>query len=299
MKNILITGANGFIGKNLLRILEKKNYNILAISTKEKKNTKNIVWLKADISKINSKIKKIINFAPNIIVHLAWQGIPKLNKKNSEKSFKDSVIFFNNVCKNVKINKIICLGSCLEYKYKNGFKSENDQIDNKNYFSKYKNKLRKFVKKISNENKISFAWLRVFYIYGIGQRKGSLINFILNISKIKNKKLKFRNPYNKNDYIYIDDFNKLMIKIINRKFKSEIFNVGTTISYSPVEILDKMNDIMNTNIKSINDVSKKNIFNFRANINKTKKVFDWSPKINMQQGLKFIIKNKYYKKSNF
>ena len=49
-KKILITGARGFIGKELIKKL-KKNYIIYAISGKDIKNTKNIVYYNYNKSK--------------------------------------------------------------------------------------------------------------------------------------------------------------------------------------------------------------------------------------------------------
>ena len=55
MKKILITGATGFIGKNLLEYFLKKNFFIFATLRKSKKN---IEFAKKH--KVNKKFKSII-----------------------------------------------------------------------------------------------------------------------------------------------------------------------------------------------------------------------------------------------
>ena len=63
---ILITGATGFIGKNLCISLFKKNYKILAISREKIKSKKNITFIKSSL-KLNKKNFNIIEkFKPNI-----------------------------------------------------------------------------------------------------------------------------------------------------------------------------------------------------------------------------------------
>ena len=51
-KNVLICGATGFIGKNILLNLSKnKNYNIFAIFNKSKKiPISGVKWIKADLT---------------------------------------------------------------------------------------------------------------------------------------------------------------------------------------------------------------------------------------------------------
>ena len=63
-KNILITGANGFIGSNFAEKNFKK-YNLYGVVKKNKKKIKGVKYL--NIKNFNSKIYKKIHF----IIHLA------------------------------------------------------------------------------------------------------------------------------------------------------------------------------------------------------------------------------------
>ena len=47
-KNYFITGGSGFLGKNFIDILKKKNLNkkkIFALSRRRRKNLKNLFWI--------------------------------------------------------------------------------------------------------------------------------------------------------------------------------------------------------------------------------------------------------------
>ena len=83
-KNILIFGNTGFVGSWLSIALKTLNANILGVSLK-KKNVKyvsnstqfrkNIKTIYCDINDLNKIKQKIINFKPNIVIHLASQSI--------------------------------------------------------------------------------------------------------------------------------------------------------------------------------------------------------------------------------
>lgn len=69
---ILLTGASGFIGTNLLEDLKEKGYEVLNIDFKEPKisGRKNI-WINVDITNYNAFEKAVLDFEPDYIVHLA------------------------------------------------------------------------------------------------------------------------------------------------------------------------------------------------------------------------------------
>ena len=91
---IFVTGISGFIGSNLIKYLKKSNYEILGISRK-KISFPNIQILQGDLNNLSSVKKKIIEFQPDTIVHLAWQDIPDYSKHKSELNLDLSIKLFN------------------------------------------------------------------------------------------------------------------------------------------------------------------------------------------------------------
>lgn len=69
---ILITGASGFIGTNLLEDLLSKGYEVLNLDFQEPKikERKNL-WKNVDITKYESFEKAVLEFQPDYIIHLA------------------------------------------------------------------------------------------------------------------------------------------------------------------------------------------------------------------------------------
>ena len=80
--NILITGASGFIGKNLINILQENNIEVLAISRKKNTNKDNVSWIKTDLSDVKNHMHIINDFKPTLVYHLSWEGIPDFSFDN-------------------------------------------------------------------------------------------------------------------------------------------------------------------------------------------------------------------------
>lgn len=69
---ILITGASGFIGTNLLEDLLEKGYEVLNLDINPPKiSERNNVWKNVDIRKYEEFEKEVLAFQPDYIVHLA------------------------------------------------------------------------------------------------------------------------------------------------------------------------------------------------------------------------------------
>lgn len=69
---ILLTGASGFIGTNLLEDLLSKGYDVLNIDWKEPKiSARKNLWKNVDITKYEPFEQAVLEFNPDYIIHLA------------------------------------------------------------------------------------------------------------------------------------------------------------------------------------------------------------------------------------
>ena len=273
---VLITGGSGFIGYHLSNYLLKKKHKILSILRTNKKKivNKNIKYLFCDIESIDKHISKVEIFKPEAIIHLAWDKIPDFTEKNSKKNYLNSCKLIDSVNKISSVKKIIISGSCLEKKKTN---------KNNKYFVKYKTLLRKFAFRTIKEKRI--YWLRIYYIFGKGQRSKSLIPYVIENFK-KKQKFKIKNIDAYNNYIFISDFNHAIRNLLSTKYKSQIFDLKGNFN------------IPNYNICKFIEYqfNKKNIIyskKFKKNIKDKNnyKIPNWKPKVSIFSGIKKVINN--------
>jgi len=289
---ILITGSTGFIGTNLMNDLSKNiKYKFLIISKQKKKIYKNCYYINSDIKNINKYKNKIIKFNPDTVIHLAWEGIPILNKENSLKNLSMSLNFFNLVFKYTNCKKIIVTGSCFEYGKKFGKCKETDIEKIDSYFAWSKLSLFKFLKFSCNKNNISLFWLRLFYVYGDLQREESIIPLLIDSIQNKNK-LPIKFPYNRTDFIYIKD---VMIAISKCLKSNNLFCGAINIGYgSNISILNLYNIIYKIILKKTNKnyfkKEKKVLLNFSADIKLANKILKWKPIYKIEHAINELVK---------
>lgn len=233
---ILITGATGFIGSNLLKLLIKDKNNVIYALTRRKiKDSANVKWIKEDFLSITdlNKLPKGIE----CIIHLAqsrdYKNFPEkaceIFSVNSYSTLK--LLDYGRKC---KIKYFILASSGGVTGYKNSPIYEKDPLNPTNFYLNSKcisESLSKFY-----SDYFSVTVLRYYFVYGEGQRQDAFIPFLIN--RIKNKLPVY--VYGKEEGIkvnpiYIEDAVKATLNSIVLKGRN-IINIGGKEPVSIVKI---------------------------------------------------------------
>jgi dTDP-6-deoxy-L-talose 4-dehydrogenase (NAD+) len=159
-KNILVTGANGFIGKHVVKYLISKNKKIKIIVRKKNNLFKNknikIIYTKNLFKEKKNNLK---NFLKNVntVIHLAWFVKPN-DYLNSEKNIECLIGTINlaEACAQSKVKNFIGIGTCFEYKINNKKISVNSALEPKNLYSATKLSVYYSLLNFFNKKKLIF-----------------------------------------------------------------------------------------------------------------------------------------------
>ena len=295
-KKILIIGGTGFLGVNLILAIRKKlrDFKIISVSRKKSsllRNSKNLNFIHADLSKKSLFIKKFKNYNFDIVINLGG-NIQHRNKFDTNRSHfklcKNLVDYFEN-----KIELFIQIGSSMEYGTQNYPNKETDKCQPKSIYGKSKLQSSNYLKK----SKLRYLILRLYQVYGPYQKINRLVpSSIFNL--LRNKEFNSSSGKQLRDFMYVDDFTNLIVKILkSKKPPVGIYNVGTGVPISIKKILKKIkSQIMVGNIRygSIK-MRKDEIKILYPSIKKIKKTFKWEPTTSLSSGIKKTIK--FYEKN--
>ena len=248
MSNILLTGINGFIGKNLYDSLMKiKKFNIYPFTTS--KNTNYIYFNpKSNFSKIF--INKNITNIDILILCGAYTPKNINNFENFENNY--NVISTINLIESLpnKPSKVIFLSTLDVYKNTNDIIDENSEVLPDNLYSLSKFYCEKILSSWCKENNILLHILRIGHIYGTGEEKYQKL--IPNtIYKLKNNLIPeiINNGIDKRSYLNIKDCTKAIISSLYLESYTGPINIVSQNAYSIEFIINNLINISGLNIK--------------------------------------------------
>ncbi len=274
--NVLITGADGFIGSKLTEHLAINNFHVYALTFSKSKISeilnkyKNIKAIDVDLNE-NISLDTVLNgYKFDIIVHAAFV--------TSYESFNDINDLHVNVnlistCKfiqyavNQNVGKFIFLSSAGIYynQNKENINSESRKLRTDKFYFLAKSIIEKLIKfYYFNQFKTKFIILRVGTIFGENERETdsrrtlSIPTQILNIVK-NNKIIKINTLNVYRDYCYIDNVSYVISRFIEyNNLKHLFYNVG---SDSVFDICDIFNILLKNDIKINYKICKKEYCN--------------------------------------
>lgn len=286
MKNILVTGANGFIGKALVRRLSDCGYKVFEFDI-------NI----GDISEKDS-LKIVEKKNIDHVFHLAARSFVPDSWKNPVEFYKTNVIGTANVldfCRSHFCS--VTYVSSYAYGTPDYFPiDENHPVKSYNPYSHSKNMAEEICEFYKKNFGVKITIFRPFNIYGPGQNEIFLIPEIIKQLVSSGKKIIEVNDLKpKRDYLYIDDFiDALMLSIDNT---DGIYNIGSGYSLSVEEIIKKAIKVSGIDKKylSKNSSRKNEVNDVVADISKVKKELGWVVNTAFEKGLKCCIDYYIYK----
>ena len=318
-KKILVFGNTGFVGSWLSLSLNLFGANVLGVSLKMKNSNylsntiqfkKNVNTIYCNIHNLNKIKKKINNFKPEIVVHLASQPLVSDGYKNPKKTFNTNImgtLEILELIKNLKsLKKIIIFTSDKVYKNDHQKLNEDSKLGGIDPYSASKS-CQDIISQCYNLSflKKQMIILRSGNIIGGGDwADNRLIPDIIRAYK-NNKKIKIRSIESTRPWLHILDVLSAIHLIINKKFKNKKINI---FNLSPKEenqvsvkkILELIKE--KTEIKSLKINVVKNKINEKKYLKlssiKIKNQLGWQSKLNLVVGLILTVKLYLTKKNN-
>ena len=250
-KNILVTGAAGFIGFHLCKKLLENNYLVIGIDNlnhyydvnlKEKRletlnnfsNKQNQNWkfIKADLTDEDNLLKIFTNYKPYVVVNLAAQAGVRYSLKNPKAYINSNIVGFSNLlecCKILQVENLLYASSSSVYggNTKTPF-SEKDAVNHPiSIYAATKRANELIAHSYSHLFGIPSIGMRFFTVYGPWGRP-DMAPMLFTNAILKNKPIELFN-YGKmaRSFTYIDDVVEVIQKLITKPAYADLnFNTN-------------------------------------------------------------------------
>lgn len=203
-KKVIVIGASGLIGKEVIKPLQKLGFEVFTLTRKNYENDNSIIQIHGDIFD-EPFIKHILEeIKATHLLNFAWTTTEDYLHSNLNFEYVKASL---NLLKYFKENdgkKAIFAGTCFEYAFQNTALTENSLLSPQSIYAKCKNSLLELGQAYCMQNDIDFGWGRIFYVYGHGEHEKRLTAHIIN-SLNANKDVIIHNGDLIKDYMYTKD----------------------------------------------------------------------------------------------
>lgn len=250
---ILVTGATGFVGKNVINELLKYDHEIIA-AVRNKISLKdfpaNVKIIEIDLDNLQPDKNYFAELGnPDLLIHLAWQGLPNYKEIfHVEKNLPSHSVFLKNMVTN-GLQNLSVTGTCFEYGMKDGCLSEDIESDPQNPYAVAKDKLRKFLEDLQLQQSFNLKWVRLFYMYGKGQNPNSLLSQLESALQREDAVFNMSGGEQLRDYLPIETVAENIVKIA---LQSKINGIINCCSGVPIKVKTFVENYLEKNRKRIN-----------------------------------------------
>lgn len=253
MMKVLVTGANGFIGRNLIRSLKcEPNMEIHTISRTPFGMDAAVVNHCCDILDREGVFGIFEKQSFDVVVHLAALTAHEeiINNKNLSlginlQGTENVVSAFNQFCKNAAF---FYASSGKVYGRTNEMPITEKAIERPTtILGKGKYITERIVDFYADVESNRYVVMRIFNVYGGDQKENFIVPTLLKQLSEGNR-LELGNIYDKRDYLYIDDLVAAIESLIcNRQKLSafEIVNIGSGVPVSVEDMIEELKCILN------------------------------------------------------
>ncbi len=253
MNKVLITGATGFIGRNLIDYCLNENIKVIAVVQEDDVNAgliefSHVKIIRCDGKNFDKLSKLITDKDIDACIHLAWGGSSGnlradfgLQLNNVENSLK-----LISALNSLKIKRFIGAGTLAEIDVLNYHGKDGSVPNTVSHYGVAKIATHYMTKSECSQFKIEHIWCYLGNTYGVGNTTQNFINFASDLL-MSNKKAEFTSGEQWYDFIYVTDTVKAIMSLLKFGKSNHSYYIGSSRPKKLKEYIIIMRNIINKN----------------------------------------------------
>jgi UDP-glucose 4-epimerase len=298
MKNVLVTGAAGFIGSALARALQKDGFAVVTVDNLTTGFQSNIppgvTFVKGDCQD-QKVIDSLSKYKFEGIFHIAGQSSGEISFDNpiyDLESNASSTLLLLKLALKIGCTKFLYASTMSIYGYLGDHAvSEDEETRPISFYGVGKLASEHYMRLYAQYGIDSYA-MRLFTVYGPGQNMENLRQGMVSIflaQAYKNGNIQIKGDLSRyRDFIYIDDVVSAFVSAFNSKLKGHhYFNVSTGKKTTVKELISTMISFFPNEVTyRIEGKTEGDIVGIHGNNDKIRTTLQWQPQYALPEGLK-------------
>jgi len=282
---VIVTGASGFIGLNMVRLLAELGAQITVIDRiQPAERLANVQFEWADLRHLDKV------YEADYLIHLAAITNAGFAERYQLDTFEVNVLGTINLLNHVRIEKRVLFPStALTYKASDTPISEDAETDLSSVYALSKNVGEEVVKFHCQRMGVGHTIVRFFNIYGVGQLPMYIVPQVLTQIR-EHHRIEIRNGSVMRDLLYVDDCIDAVLKLsVTPLAEDSVFNIGSGHIVSIADVARaavEASGQLNVEINDLEEMIEYSPTAIMADIGKVQSTIDWYPRTSLKTGLK-------------
>lgn len=243
----LVTGANGYIGRHVVKSMLDYGFDVYACDIKLDGLDSRAMPVDFNIfSEPAGNIFERLG-SPDVCLHMAWRNGFVHNADTHIGDLSAHYRFLTAII-NGGLKRLAVMGTMHEVGYWEGAIDENTPCNPLSMYGIAKDALRRSMIQYCSQRDCVLQWLRCYYILGDDHKNNSIFRKLLDANERGDKTFPFTSGKNKYDFIEVDKLAGLITRVVGQDKVNGIINCCTG---NPMSLADRVEQFIRDNNLSI------------------------------------------------
>jgi len=208
---IFLTGASGFVGSHLARLLVRAGHEVHALLRPGASVERigdildRLAVVEGDLKRQDEWFARIDRGRPEVWVHLAWIATPGVYLKSPENTeYVAASLQLAKRLAETGCRRFVAAGTCFEYAPSTTALSESAPTGPRTIYAASKLEFEVSIERLAASWGVHFVWPRLFYLYGPGEHEKRLVPVLIR-SLLRNEIAKLASGDRVFDYLHVED----------------------------------------------------------------------------------------------
>ncbi len=244
MSAVLVTGANGYIGRHTLPALLRKGFEVLACcygAVGERQP--GVTYIELDLRDEDAVAALMDERRPDCLLHLAWDVTPGQYLVSDT-----NLIWLQTTLRLVRCflraggRRVVTMGTCAEYCESSNLLRETDPLATEPLYAAAKTSVRYLVSAMSREAEAAYAHVRLFYPYGLDEDPRRVIPSVLS-RLMAGETVDVSAGTQVRDYLFIEDVGEALAAIAASTLDGPV-NLGSGQGVALRTVFETMEELL-------------------------------------------------------